>query len=480
MSSNLIIDVDTGRNNAKLIGEFSAIREFFSVKNKASVFARKRGFFAAERIYSITPTGKFKAHFFEEIIKYSKTCDDPFTIELSDEFKKLFNNKLKLEYCDKKLKLDLRPYQEESVKAALEKGHGIIELATAGGKTLIMSYILENIFINNPNFKCLLIVPDLGLVNQSFNDFKDYGVSYSYSKWTGSIEPDLTANVIIANIGILQSELSDISWTENVDLLIVDEVHKVRKGNQINKIIDKMYTTHRFGFTGTLPEEIIDVWNIFSRFGSVIFTKTSHSLKQESFVTPAKVTALILNYKTPPVFVRTPQTTPADEYINEIKFLLANQYRNSVIRHLCEKFNNNSLILVDLIDHGESILNALKDLPGKEVYFIRGEVEVEERKRVQDLMEKQTNICVIAISKIFSTGINIKNLHYLVFAGGGKAKVKIVQSIGRGLRLHEEKKELIIFDIADNLKYGMLHYTKRKQLYSKEKIPHTAVPCYEK
>ena len=95
-------------------------------------------------------------------------------------------------------------------------------------------------------------------------------------------------------------------------------------------------------------------------------------------------------------------------------------------------------------------------------------------------MEKQSNICVIAISKIFSTGINIKNLHYLIFAGGGKAKVKIVQSIGRGLRLHEDKKELIIFDIADNLKYGMSHYQKRKQLYAQEKIPHSFTTCHEK
>jgi len=138
------------------------------------------------------------------------------------------------------------------------------------------------------------------------------------------------------------------------------------------------------------------------------------------------------------------------------------------------------LVLVDLIDHGQAIYDAIVKDTTKEVYFIRGEVEVEERKRVQELMEKQSNICVVAISKIFSTGINIKNLHYLIFAGGGKAKVKIVQSIGRGLRLHEDKKELIIFDIADNLKYGMLHYQKRKQLYTQEKIPYSFTTCHEK
>ena len=281
-------------------------------------------------------------------------------------------------------------------------------------------------------------------------------------------------------MGILQSELSDTEWTENVDLLIVDEVHKVRRGNKINNLLKKIYTIHKLGFTGTLPEDILDQWNIFSKFGDVIYSKMSHELKAESYVTPAKVTALVLNYKSAPIFERTLDSTPADEYINEIRFLIVNEFRNGVIKHLCNKFDNNSLVLVDLIDHGQAIYDTIVKDTTKEVYFIRGEVEVDERKRVQELMEKQSNICVIAISKIFSTGINIKNLHYLIFAGGGKAKVKIVQSIGRGLRLHEDKKELIIFDIADNLKYGMSHYQKRKQLYAQEKIPHSFTTCHEK
>lgn len=474
------IDVDNRRNTAALTGDFKAVREHFSVKNKAAVFARKRGFFAPERTYVITPTGRIEPHFHTVLQKYAETGEEPINVVLTESFKKLFSPKLKLEYLDKKLRLELRDYQTEVVQTVLKSGFGIIELATAGGKTLIMSSILENIYHQNPNFKCLLIVPDLGLVNQSYNDFKDYGVSYTYSTWTGNSGLDLSTNVIIANMGILQSELSDTEWTENVDLLIVDEVHKVRRGNKINNLLKKIYTIHKLGFTGTLPEDILDQWNIFSKFGDVIYSKMSHELKAESYVTPAKVTALVLNYKSAPIFERTLDSTPADEYINEIRFLIANEFRNGVIKHLCNKFDNNSLVLVDLIDHGQAIYDAIVKDTTKEVYFIRGEVEVDERKRVQELMEKQSNICVVAISKIFSTGINIKNLHYLIFAGGGKAKVKIVQSIGRGLRLHEDKKELIIFDIADNLKYGMSHYQKRKQLYAQEKIPHSFTTCHEK
>ena len=169
----LTIDVDNRRNTATLSGDFKAVREHFSVKNKTAVFARKRGFFAPERTYVITPTGRIEPHFHTVLQKYAQQSEDPTEIVLSESFKKLFTPKLKLDYLDKKLRLELRDYQLEVVQTALKSGFGIIELATAGGKTLIMSSILENIYHQNPKFKCLLIVPDLGLVNQSFNDFKD-------------------------------------------------------------------------------------------------------------------------------------------------------------------------------------------------------------------------------------------------------------------------------------------------------------------
>ena len=97
-------------------------------------------------------------------------------------------------------------------------------------------------------------------------------------------------------------------------------------------------------------------------------------------------------------------------------------------------------------------------------------VEVEDRRKIQQLMEKQNNIVCVAISKIFSTGISIKNIHYIMFAAGGKSKIKTLQSIGRGLRIHENKDILTLLDIVDNLVYGKKHFEKRKQFYDLEKI----------
>jgi len=131
------------------------------------------------------------------------------------------------------------------------------------------------------------------------------------------------------------------------------------------------------------------------------------------------------------------------------------------------------LILIDFIDHGLILFDALKAAcHRKQVFFIRGEVEVEDRNKIRELMEKHNNVVVVAISKIFSTGVNIKNLHFIIFAGGGKAKIKTVQSIGRGLRLHYNKDRLYIIDIADQLTYGKRHQLKRQSFYEQENIPY--------
>ena len=129
------------------------------------------------------------------------------------------------------------------------------------------------------------------------------------------------------------------------------------------------------------------------------------------------------------------------------------------------------MILLNNIDHGQHLYDLLsKNLKEKQVFFIRGEVEVEERDKVKKIMENNNNVVCIAISSIFSTGVNIKNLHMILFAAGGKSFIRTVQSIGRGLRLNENKDQLLIVDIADRLEYGTDHSNKRKEIYSEEKI----------
>ena len=459
--------------------ELDIIREHFSVKNEAAHFQRRMGRFVPSRTYVITNGGKIDIGLIPEVLKFCKSKD--IQTKLEKELLPILNPSLRTQrHNSYDLSLTYRDYQQKIIDKCIDAGRGTIVLATAGGKTLTMAGLLEYFYKNHSkNFKCLIIVPDLGLVNQTKGDFKDYNTSFSTSKWTGKDELNLSTNVIVANLGILQSSKQDISWIEHIDLLIVDEVHKLRRGNKVNNILCKIHTDNRFGFTGTLPPDNLDKWNIFGKIGPQLYEKMAHELRDEKYVTPATVHVLELNYNTPNEEIYQGTNSNA-YYLQENVFIRNSEYRNTLLSKLCNKLDNNTLILVDYIEHGELLTEALRNIcQNKDIYFIQGSVETDERKRIQNFMESKKNIVVVAISKIFSTGINIKNLHYIIFAGGGKAKIKIVQSIGRGLRLHIDKQELIIFDIADNLRYGQRHIEQRLSLYDNEDIKYKFTQYYE-
>lgn len=487
-------DLDKNGKHGIITGDhFNDVREHFSVKNDGARFARMRGRFIPSRTYVITPGGRMDPCLFYDITKFllqNNYCDQD-KIRASKSFLENIlpapvgyhqNISFTKEPYDN-LSLKLRDYQKAVVSKCLTSGRGVVVLATAGGKTLIMASLLSNFFHMKNNFKCLLIVPDLGLVEQTFSDFSSYDVPFSSRKWTGShpIDSDKsnTANVVIANLGILQSENSDLSWIENVDLVIFDEVHKARRGNKVNDILKNLKTNIRFGFTGTMPEEKLDQWNIIGKIGPIIYEKNSFQLRNEKYISKVSANVLELHYTNSPPTI-TNSLNPAEKYRAELEFLFDNKFRNNTVAALSNNAPNNVLILIDYIRHGQALYECLtKVCNRKQVFFIRGEVEIKDREKVRDLMEKNTNIVCVAISKIFSTGVNIKNLHFIVFAGGGKAKVRTIQSIGRGLRLHETKDKLYIIDLADQFTYGKRHQLKRQSLYEQENIPYQAKKIFE-
>ena len=468
---NLKFDWDQGRRVGIISGTyFKNIRNILSVPNNNAKFARfQTNRYVQQRIYSITPTGRFDPCLYYEIKKHLKQEDVKVSINKTDSFIRQIYPRYNIS-PKFNLNLKLRDYQQEIVKRCLSIGRGSVVLATAGGKTLTIASLIENVYQNNKNIKCLIIVPDLMLVNQTYNDFREYGTTFLSNKWTGSHELDISSNVIIANAGILLSDKSDTNWTEHIDLLIVDEVHKVRKSNKINKIIKKIRSPHKFGFTGTMPEELPDQWNIIGKIGPIIYEKDSSALREEQYISKVGAQILQLQYKDK-IKRTSSRANPTKDYRKEIEFISKSKYRNKIITNLCQSVDNNTLILVDFIEHGETLFDKLNEtLKNKQVYFIRGNVPVEERDKIKEKMERDNNIICIAVSKIFSTGVSINNLHYIVFAGGGKAKVKTIQSIGRGLRQHKTKSKMIIFDVADQLHYGQLHSEKRMQIYNSENI----------
>ena len=147
-------------------------------------------------------------------------------------------------------KFQLRDYQKEAYIKAINYGSGVIELATGGGKTFIIANVAYTALqLLQSNERVLISVPDIGLVGQTYKDFTDYGFPMeTVTKWTGTHEINLSARVVIANLGILQSKKSDLSWFKEVGMLIVDECHKLRHGNKVNKLLNKIPTHRCIGF----------------------------------------------------------------------------------------------------------------------------------------------------------------------------------------------------------------------------------------
>ncbi len=477
-----MLTFDYNTSNRKLLIKtedsslFDKIREHFSVENDGARFARYRGRFAARRKYAITGTGACELGLYWDIRQYLIKEQIKVDVNITDKLQKVLDVGRDIELY-KKFTLELREYQEEVIKKALKIGRGTCVLGTGAGKTLTTAALIENYFQSCPDkdtFKCMVLVPDLGLVSQTYEEFNDVGTTFKMTKWTGKNKPDLTSNVIICNIGIIQSQFDNNDWLKYIDLLIVDECHKIKATNKVSKIVSKIKTHNKYGFTGTLPENNLDKWSIIGKLGPVIYEKTSYELRLEDYLANVNVKVLNLAYKVPPRYLSD------DKYREELDFIYESPFRNTFLSKLCRKLDNNTLVLVNHIKHGLELEEYLKNSKEKQVYFIRGEVEVEERDKIKKIMEKDNNVICIAMSSIFSTGVNIKNLHNIIFAAGGKSFIRTVQSVGRGLRKHASKNKLIIFDICDKLRYGLRHSEKRKDIYEKEKIKYTQSIILEK
>jgi superfamily II DNA or RNA helicase len=203
--------------------------------------------------------------------------------------------------------------------------------------------------------------------------------------------------------------------------------------------------------------------------GPQLYERKSYELRKDNFVSSVQISILEISYKSKP----EAKIFNDDRYRSELEFLFVNSYRNKIINKIAYNANNNILIMVDFIKHGEKLYEVLSaNLTNKEVYFIQGSVDTDARELIRKKMEYKNNVVCIAISKIFATGIDIKNLHYIIFAGGGKSKIKTLQSIGRGLRLHKDKKILQIVDLHDQLHYSVEHGNKRIKFYEQEQIPY--------
>lgn len=485
-----------GNNTAKIQIEhfdaFEDLRSHFSTieKNFGYIRAcRSRGLKVQSgkeyiKKSCIKMNGEFELGLLFDILTFCKNNFYNRTVSLildeaSKEYIKSNNLKLDLDVFVNESGAKPRDYQIEAMQLALNKQNGIYILGTGAGKTLCTALLIHNLLRNKLTKKILVICPFPDLANQTFNEISINLKKYKYkiNKWFGGFDFDKSAQVIIAGSNILRSQYAKYKKDLlKFNCVIVDEVHQLKANNKISTIIKELPAKFRYGFTGTLPDDKHDVWSLKGKIGPVRYNLPSAELRSNKFLTPVKALGLRVTLDDIPKFIVNDDGSQRPFlYSDEVDWLSDNNKFNEIITKIAGSLENNTLILINRLQHGENLLELCqKRLSNKKVYYIQGEVSLEERGDIKKQMEDCNNLVVIAQVATFSTGINVKNIHNIIFPGLiGKSTVRIVQSVGRGLRLNQNKAQLSLIDIIPNTKYCLKHIDARKEIYSREKIPYT-------
>lgn len=341
---------------------------------------------------------------------------------------------------------------------------------TVTHNSLIQAGLVKTFLDNYPDYKILMTVPNVSLLNQLYYSFMDEYNIQNISRWGDGKTPDLSKNVLLANNQILISDIpGTLEIVQDFDVVIVDEVHTINeKKNKISKVIHNIKTPFKYGLTGTLPDSILGAWNVLGKIGPIVYERNSYELRKQETITDVEIKIVLCKHSQKPVFVKNPNA-PTDAYNTEIDFVINNKDRNAAIAKIGNSLNGNVLIVVDRLNYIDTLKNALEN-SDKKILVVTGDTSTDDRTAIQELMDRETGIICIAMSKCFSTGISIKNLHYAIFAYMGKGGVKTVQTIGRTVRKHISKSKAIIFDIADDLPYSSRHLKERMKIYQEQKI----------
>jgi len=360
-----------------------------------------------------------------------------------------------------------RDYQIEAVYEALRYNRKLLISPTASGKSF-MIYSVVRYFVSKGK-KILLVVPTTSLVEQMYKDFKDYGwdaENHCHRIYSGRERSNQSDVTITTWQSVYQLERS---FFEEYDVVIGDEAH-LFKSKSLVGIMDKLHhAKYRYGFTGTLDGTQTHKWVLEGLFGPSYKVTGTKKLIDEGHLATLDIQCLVLKYK--------PQKF--DTYEDEIQFLISHEKRNNFIKNLAVDLDGNTLILFSRVEaHGkvlfELINSSVKD--GRKVFFIHGGVDAEDRELVRKITEQEKDAIIVASYGTFSTGINIKNLHNVIFASPSKSRVRNLQSIGRVLRKGKDKVKARLYDIADDLtvgsrkNYTLNHFIERVKIYVQEQF----------
>jgi len=393
-----------------------------------------------------------------EVIRYTKKEHPEIKFKLSNDVKSIYKG---IDVSNLNYDLALYPYdyQKKCIEALLKSSKGIVNVATAGGKSLIITYLIYFIQNINPEYKALIIVPTKQLVRQ----FKDDMYNYGYNRSVGIVDSDnkeFDNNTVISTWQSLNNKMNEL---QNFDIIVCDEVHTASANILFGILKECKNAIFRFGVTGTMPPNRLDELNVVSYLGPVLKKYTGKDLADLGYVAKCTIKQIHIKYRE-----RLKGT------YNEIKnSIFKNEYRMRVIKEIISKNKHNILLLVEKVEtEGVVLMNELKkSFPDKNVVFLSGKDKSEIRNQWRKYIDKDLDdTIIIATYGILSVGVNIPSLKSMVLCSSTKSYIRVIQSLGRILRKHNTKEigGAVLYDICDSVKHLISHSNKRNKHYIKE------------
>ena len=360
-----------------------------------------------------------------------------------------------------------RDYQIDAVYDALRYNRKLLISPTASGKSFMIYSVVR--FHVGLKRKVLLVVPTTSLVEQMYKDFESYGWdahNHCHRIYAGRERVNTNEVTITTWQSVYQL---DRAFFEDYDVIIGDEAH-LFKSKSLISIMDKLHhAKYRYGFTGTLDGTQTHKWVLEGLFGPSYKVTQTKKLIDEGHLATLDIQCIVLKYD--------PQKF--DVFEDEIQFLISHPTRNKFISNLAVDLKGNTLVLYARVEaHGAILYDQINNKveEGRKVFFIHGGVDAEEREDVRRITEEQDNAIIVASYGTFSTGINIKNLHNVIFASPSKSRIRNLQSIGRVLRKGKNKVKAKLYDIADDTtsnnrkNYTLNHFIERVKIYNQEQF----------
>ena len=365
-----------------------------------------------------------------------------------------------------------RSYQIDGVYDALRHNRKLLISPTASGKSL-MIYSIVRYFVERKQ-NTLIIVPTTSLVEQMYKDFADYGWdvgSYCHKIYAGR-ERETDSQVIITTWQSIYK--LPRQYFERFSVVIGDEAHQFKSKSLVSIMTKLADAKFRYGFTGTLDGSQTHKLVLEGLFGpSYKIIKTDELMKKGHL---AKLDINVLLLKHPP--------NKFENFEEEVQYIITHEKRNRLIRNLALDLKGNTLILFARVEaHGEPLYEMINNntLEERNVFFIHGGVATEDREKVREITEQEDNAIIVASYGTFSTGINIKRLHNIIFASPSKSRIRNLQSIGRVLRKGNGKVKATLYDIADDIStksrknYTLNHLIERIKIYNEENFNYDIV-----